>query len=75
MKLTDLNALHLRDLYADLLAHGAMRRPGGLSAATASVVHRVLRKAFNDAVLWGLIARSPLLGVKPPRLDPREMRS
>ena len=39
------------------------------------MVHRVLRKALNDAVLWGLLVRSPLLGVKPPRHEAPEMRA
>ena len=51
-----------------------MRSEGGVSASTVRGVHRVLRRALNDAVLWGLLARSPLLGVKPPRCEPREMR-
>jgi integrase len=74
VKLANLNALHIRNLYADLLIDGAMRREGGLSPSTVGVVHRVLRKALNDAVLWGLLRRSPLLGVKPPRQEQPEMR-
>jgi len=46
-----------------------------VAAVPGAVVHRVLRKALNDAVLWGLLARSPLLGVKPPRQAAPEMRS
>ncbi len=67
VKLVDLNALLIRSLYAELLANGGRRRRAELSPATVAVVHRVLRKALNDAVLWGLLVRSPLLGVKPPR--------
>jgi integrase len=75
VKLVDLNALLIRSLYAELLAHGGRRRRAELSPATVAVVHRVLRKALNDAVLWGLLVRSPLLGVKPPRHEPPEMRA
>ncbi len=75
VKLGELNALLIRGLYADLLAGGARRGGGPLSAATVGVVHRVLRKALNDAVLWGRLSRSPLLGVKPPRNDAREIRA
>jgi integrase len=74
VRLDDLNALHLSNLYADLIADGAVRSEGGVSASTVRGVHRVLRKALNDAVLWGLLARSPLLGVKPPRCESRKMR-
>src|SRR5439155_13991521 len=75
VKLADLNALLISSLYADLLANGGMRRRARLSPATVAVVHRVLRKALNDAVLWGLLVRSPLLGVKPPRHRAPETRS
>jgi len=75
VKLVDLNALLIRSLYAELLANGGRRRRAELSPATVAVVHRVLRKALNDAVLWGLLVRSPLLGVKPPRHQPPEMRA
>ena len=74
VKLANLNVRHIRNLYADLLTHGATRQEGGLSASTVGAVHRVLRKALNDAVLWGLLGRSPLLGVKPPRQEQPELR-
>jgi integrase len=75
VKLVDLNALLIRSLYAELLVHGGRRKRAGLSPATVAVVHRVLRKALNDAVLWGLLVRSPLLGVKPPRHTRPEMHA
>ncbi len=75
VKLADLNGLLIRSLYADLIANGGRRGRAQLSPATVAVVHRVLRKALNDAVLWGLLVRSPLIGVKPPKRDAPEMRS
>ncbi len=75
VRLTDLNGLLLKSLYADLIRCGSRRNGRPLSASTVGVVHRVLRKALNDAVLCGLLGRSPLLGVKPPRRDASEMRS
>ena len=73
VKLVDLNALLIRTLYADMLTSGGRRRKPELSPATVGITHGVLRKALNDAVLWGLLVRSPLLGVKPPRLARPEM--
>lgn len=73
VKLVDLNALLIRTLYADMLKSGGRRRKPELSPATVGITHGVLRKALNDAVLWGLLVRSPLLGVKPPRLARPEM--
>lgn len=74
-KLDDLNGLLFRSLYAGLIRCGSRRHGGPLSASTVGVVHRVVRKALNDAVLWRLLARSPLLGVNPPRRETSEMRS
>lgn len=74
VRLSDLTPLHIRSLYADLLDHGG-RRGRGVSAGTVAVVHRVLRKALNDAVLWRLLTRSPLIGVQPPRRTTAEMRT
>jgi integrase len=73
VKLDDVNALLVKSLYADLISGGGRRSGRRLSAGTVGVVHRVLRKAMNDAVLWGMLVRSPLLGVKPPRRDAHEM--
>ena len=74
VQLADLTPLHIRSLYADLLDHGG-RRGRGLSAGTVAIVHRVLRKACNDAVAWRLLVRSPLIGVKPPRRTAAELRT
>ena len=60
VQLADLTPLHIRSLYADLLDHGG-RRGGALSAGTVAIVHRVLRKALNDAVVWRLIRAEPAL--------------
>ena len=74
VQLADLTPLHIRSLYADLLDQGGRRR-AALSAGTVAIVHRVLRKALNDAVGWRLIARSPLVGVRPPSRASAEMRT
>ena len=74
LQLAEVTPLHIRSLYADLLECGG-RRGSGVSAGTIAVVHRVLRKACNDAVAWSLINRSPLIGVQPPRRVHAEMRA
>ena len=74
VQLADLTPLHIRSLYADLLDQGGRRR-AALSAGTVAIVHRVLRKALNDTVGWRLIARSPLVGVRPPSRASAEMRT
>ncbi len=74
-RLADLNALHLRGLYANLLATGSVRGAGPLAPATVGGVHRVLRKACGDAVEAGLLSRSPLVGVRPPRVSSPEVET
>jgi len=73
--LTDLNAFHLRSLYAELLESGSVRTGGPLSPATVGAIHRVLRKAWNDALHAGLVARSPMTGVRPPRQATPEIQT
>ncbi len=69
VRLCDLNAIQVRALYADLSRAGSVRSGGPLAPATIAAVHRVLRKACNDAVDAGLLTRSPLVGVRPHDID------
>jgi integrase len=72
--LRELEPDHVRVLYRELLDGGAK---GGkpLSIASVQGVHRVLHKAFGDAVADGLLYRNPLDRVKRPVPDRRpEMR-
>jgi integrase len=56
---------HVRKLYAELLKEGAKGgRP--LSARSVSLAHRVLHRAFEDAVSDGLLPRNPVASVKRP---------
>jgi integrase len=58
---------------ADVQA-GLARLPGHLSDSSRQTLYTVLRAALNQAVRWGLLARSPAQGVKPPARERREMR-
>lgn len=66
VKLDKLAAPHLNRVYAELLEEGRIRGTGGLSPATVHSVHRILRKAFNDAVRWGLLTANPTDHADPP---------
>lgn len=44
-------------------------RPG-LSASSVQYVHRIVRKALNDAVRKGVLPRNPALLADPPKRDP-----
>lgn len=67
VKLTKVTPLHLQELYAELL-------DAGLTARSVGHTHRVLHRAFSQAVRWGLIGRNPCDGADPPRARPSEMR-
>ena len=66
IRLQDLNASHINRLYSDLLQHGLVRGPGGLSATTVRRIHAMLRKAFNDAIRWGHLEDNPVRHADPP---------
>lgn len=68
-----LTPLTLSSLYAELLRTGG-RQGRSLSPTTVRLVHGVLRKALNDAVLWGLLGTNPALRASVPkrrRVQPR----
>lgn len=73
VRLVDLTAFQLRALYAELLESGAVRSTGGLAPGTVSAVHRVIRKACNDALAAGMLVKNPMVGVRPPRREPPEL--
>jgi integrase len=58
----------LEGLYARLLESGRRNgNGGGLSPTSVRYVHRILRKALNDALRKGTIARNPAALADPPR--------
>ena len=66
VQLAALTPLTLSTLYADLLrAGGRGGRP--LSNTTVRLVHGVVRKALNDAVLWGMLAKNPAMRAAVPK--------
>jgi integrase len=52
---------HMTALYGEL-------DRDGLSVATRRLTHAVLRRALNDAVRWGKLARNPAHAADPPAL-------
>ncbi len=65
--LSKVTPLDLQVLYADL-------QRDGLSSRSAHHTHRVLHRAFGQAVRWNLIPRNPCDGVTPPKPKRSEMR-
>ena len=59
--------------YAKALKSGRRDGKGGLSAKTVLYMHRVLRQALAQAVLWQLLGRNPADVVEPPKTERRQM--
>jgi len=69
LQIQELDGPKFNALYAELLRSGR-RRGGapGLSPTTVRRVHAILRRAFKDAVRWGLLEKNPVESCDPPRL-------
>jgi len=63
IRLNRLTAMQIQEAYHELTPH------------SAAYAHRVLRRALNHAIRWGLLARNPALLVDAPRAPKREMRT
>lgn len=66
-QLAKLTALDLQSLYTELAE-------SGLSARSVHHTHRVLHRAFVQAVRWNLIVRNPCDGAQGPRATRSEMK-
>jgi len=73
--LPKLSPLHIQGFYTKALAQGRKDGTGGLSAQSVVHFHRLLHKAFSQAVKWQLLARNPLQAVEPPKAQRQEMRA
>jgi integrase len=68
MFIDDVDGPTLNALYAELLRGGRLKGRGkGLSPTTVRRVDATLRRAFRDAVRWGLLEKNPVEGCDPPR--------
>lgn len=74
VELRSLDGLTLTGFYGDLLAHGN-RTGGPLSARSVTHVHKLLHRAFRDAVRWGKLRSNPAAQADPPSPGRREMRA
>ena len=70
IRLSAINRNHIVRLYESMTQEGTRLdgKDGGLSGKTILHHHRLLSKIFNTAVLWKLIAVSPVKMVKPPKV-------
>jgi integrase len=72
VKLDKLQPLAIQGLYTRLQESGRMDGKAGLSAQTVLHIHRILHKAFGQAVKWQLLMRNPCDAVEAPRPQPAE---
>ena len=73
--LSKLKPLHIQSFYTDCLTNGRKDGKGGLAAQTVPHFHRLLHRAFSQAVKWQLLARNPVDAVEPPRPERTEMNA
>jgi integrase len=71
--LRDLGPTEVREWEVALLATPKQFRGGTLSSTTVLMCHRVLRRALQDALRWGLVERNVCDAVVPPRRSTPEM--
>jgi integrase len=70
VKLAKLEAAHISKAYAKALTSGRRDGSGGLSPRTVTHMHRVLRQALQQALVWHPSLRSnPAAAVKPPKVE------
>lgn len=67
IKLKNITAMKIQELYTKLLESGRTDGKGGLSPTSVLYVHRVLRPAFAAAKRMKLIREDPMENVVPPR--------
>jgi hypothetical protein len=74
VRLRELRAVHLNDMYARLLKSG--RKDGkGLSPRTVRYIHAILRRDLKDALREGLLLQNPVELARPPKQTRQEMKT
>ena len=68
IQLQKLQPIHIQKFYKQKLENGRVDGKGGLSAKSVIYIHRVLRKALEQAVRLQLIPRNAADAVDPPRV-------
>jgi integrase len=72
--LAKLQPIQISAAYAKALAGGRRDGKGGLSASTVVYMHRILKQALTQAVHWKVLARNPADGLKPPKIERKQMK-
>jgi hypothetical protein len=75
IQLTKLRPEHISTTYAKALTAGRRDGAGGLSPRTVHHMHRILKQAFTQAIVWRALAHNPADLVRPPKPDKRPMQT
>jgi len=75
VQLKKLKGPQIAQAYTRALEIGRRDRKGGLSRQTVVHVHRVLKMALKQAVLWKLVHFNEADAVKPPKPDKHKMNT
>jgi hypothetical protein len=73
IRLSKLHQTHISEAYAKALSSGRRDGSGGLSARTVTHMHRVLRQALQQALLWNMVGRNVADLVKAPGVERKQM--
>ena len=72
----DLGTIKMKDLQPQQIqALYSKKMQNGISARTVILIHAVLRRALNQAVKMGVIARNPAMAVTRPKFHRKEMKT
>jgi integrase len=74
-QLKKLNGIQIAEAYTKALESGRRNGSGGLSPQTVLHMHRVLKGALKQAVLWKLVHFNEAAAVRPPKPDKRRMNT
>jgi integrase len=72
VRIQKLRAVHLNELYSDLLRSGG-RDGHALSARSVGHVHRVLHRSLGHAATWGVVSQNVASLVAPPPVPDNEI--
>jgi integrase len=71
--ITKLRPETIAGAYSKALKSGRRDGTGGLAPRTVSHIHRILRQALAQAVVWDLLSRNPADLVNPPKVERKTM--
>jgi integrase len=75
IKLSKLQPMQIAEFYTWSLSKGRRRKEGGLSLRTVLHIHRLLRKAMKQAVLWQVRSSNPVDAVEAPKPVQKEIEA